>query len=133
MTYAIAYLASLLAMTGLDFIWLKTMSAALYRRDLGPLLADEPKLGIAALFYLLYAAGIVIFAVRPALASADWRAALVAGALFGLFAYATYDLTNFATLKLWSLRVTMLDIGWGATVTAAASGAGAWAALKIRG
>jgi uncharacterized membrane protein len=133
MTYAIAYLVSLLAMTGLDFIWLKTMSAALYRHDLGPLLADEPRLGIAALFYLLYAAGIVIFAIRPALVSADWRTALWAGALFGVFAYATYDLTNFATLKLWSLRVTVLDIGWGAVVTAAAAGAGALAAVKFRG
>jgi uncharacterized membrane protein len=63
----------------------------------------------------------------------DWRAAALTGALFGLFAYATYDLTNFATLKVWSLRVTVLDIGWGALVTAAAASAGALAAIKLRG
>jgi uncharacterized membrane protein len=99
MTYAIAYLAALLAMAGLDFLWLTNMSAALYRRDLGPLLADDPKLGVAAVFYLAYAVGVVIFAVRPALASSDWRSAALYGALFGFFAYATYDLTNFSTLK----------------------------------
>ena len=132
MTYAIAYLAALLAMAGLDYVWLTTMSAALYRRDLGPLLADDPKLGVAAVFYLAYAVGVVIFAVRPALASGDWRSAALYGALFGFFAYATYDLTNFSTLKVWSLRVTLLDIGWGIVLTAVAASVGALAALKFR-
>ena len=132
MTYGIAYLASLLTMVGLDFVWLRSTSDALYRRDLGPLLAQDPKLAIAALFYILYAAGIVIFAVRPALDSADWRPAAFFGALFGFFAYATYDLTNFATMKVWSLRVTLLDIGWGALVTAATASVSALAAMKFR-
>jgi len=132
MTYGIAYLASLLTMVGLDFVWLRSTSDALYRRDLGPLLAQDPKLAIAALFYILYAAGIVIFAVRPALASADWRTAAFYGALFGFFAYATYDLTNFATMKVWSLRVTLLDIGWGALVTATTASVSALAAMKFR-
>ena len=133
MTYGIAYLASLLTMVGLDFVWLRSTSDALYRRDLGPLLAQDPKLAIAALFYILYAAGIVIFAVRPALDSADWRTAAFYGALFGLFAYATYDLTNFATMKVWSVRVTLLDIGWGMLVTAATASVSALAAMKFRG
>ena len=132
MAYAIAYVVSLLAMAGLDFLWLTNMSAILYRRDLGPLLAEDPRMGAAAIFYLAYAAGMVIFAVRPALVAADWRLAMLYGALFGFFAYATYDLTNFATLKVWSLRVTMLDIGWGMAVTAAAASAGAIAALRLR-
>ena len=132
MTYAIAYLACLLAMAGLDFLWLTNTSDALYRRDLGPLLADDPKLGVAAVFYLAYAVGVVIFAVRPALASSDWRSAALYGALFGFFAYATYDLTNFSTLKVWSLRVTLLDIGWGMLLTAIAASVGALAALKFR-
>jgi len=131
MTYPIAYLASLLTMAGLDYVWLTNTSASLYRHDLGALLADDPKMGVAVIFYLVYAAGIVIFAVRPALASSDWRMATLYGALFGLFAYATYDLTNFATLKVWTLRVTVLDIGWGAVVTAAAASAGALAALRV--
>jgi uncharacterized membrane protein len=132
MTYAIAYLVSLLVMAGLDFLWLTNTSAILYRRDLGPLLAEDPRMGVAVIFYLAYAAGIVIFAVRPALASGDWRAALLYGALFGLFAYATYDLTNFATMKVWSLRVTLLDMGWGMFLTAAAASAGAFAALRLK-
>jgi uncharacterized membrane protein len=66
------------------------------------------------------------------LASGDWRAALLYGALFGLFAYATYDLTNFATMKVWSLRVTLLDMGWGVLLTAAAASAGAFAALRLK-
>ena len=132
MTYPIAYLAGLLAMAGIDFLWLTNTSAALYRRDLGPLLAEDPRMSVAVIFYLVYAAGVVIFAVRPALAAADWRAAALYGALFGFFAYATYDLTNFATMKVWTLRVTLLDIGWGMLLTAAAAGAGALAALKFR-
>ena len=132
MTYPIAYLASLLVMAGLDFLWLTNMSAALYRRDLGPLLAEDPRMGVAVIFYLAYAAGIVIFAVRPALAAADWRVAALYGALFGFFAYATYDLTNFATMKVWTLRVTVLDIAWGAVLTAAAAGTAAMVTLKFR-
>jgi uncharacterized membrane protein len=132
MTYAVAYLVSLLVMAGLDFLWLTNTSAILYRRDLGPLLAEDPRMGVAVIFYLAYAAGIVIFAVRPALGSGDWRTALLYGALFGLFAYATYDLTNFATMKVWSLRVTLLDMGWGMFLTAAAASAGAFAALRVR-
>jgi len=132
MTYPIAYLVSLLAMAGLDYLWLTNMSAVLYRRDLGPLLADDPKMSVAVVFYLTYAIGIMIFAIRPALASADWRAAALYGALFGMFAYATYDLTNFATMKVWTLRVTVLDIGWGMIVTATAASAGAFAALNLR-
>ena len=132
MSYPIAYLVSLLAMAGLDFLWLTHTSAALYRRDLGPLLTDEPRMGAAVIFYLLYAAGVVFFAVRPALAVADWRLAGLYGALFGLFAYATYDLTNFATMKVWTLRVTLLDIGWGMFLTAIAASFAAWVALKIK-
>ena len=132
MTYPIAYLVSLVTMAGLDFLWLTSTSAILYRRDLGPLLAEDPRMGVAAIFYLAYAAGVVIFAVRPALAAADWRLTALFGGLFGLFAYATYDLTNFATMKVWTLRVTMLDIGWGMILTAIAASAGTFVALKSR-
>src|SRR5690349_19515433 len=87
---------------GLDFLWLTNPSTILYRRDLGPLLADDPRMSVAVIFYLAYAAGIAIFAVRPALGAEDWRAAALYGALFGFFAYATYDLTNFAAMKVWT-------------------------------
>lgn len=132
MRYLVAYMAALLAMAGLDFLWLTNTSAVLYRRDLGPLLAEDPRMGVAVIFYLAYAAGIVIFAVRPALAAADWGIAVLYGALFGFFAYATYDLTNFATMKVWSLRVTLADIAWGAFLTATAASIAALVALKLR-
>ena len=132
MTYPIAYIVSLLTMAALDFVWLTNTSAILYRRDLGALLAQEPRMIPAVIFYLAYAAGIAIFAVRPALAAADWRVAALYGGLFGFFAYATYDLTNFATMKVWSLRVTVVDIGWGAVLTGAAASLAALAARRWR-
>jgi uncharacterized membrane protein len=132
MTYPIAYIVSLLTMAALDFVWLTNTSAILYRRDLGTLLAQEPRMIPAVIFYLTYAAGIAIFAVRPALAAADWRVAVLYGGLFGFFAYATYDLTNFATLKVWTLRITLVDMGWGTALTAIAASLAAVAALKLR-
>lgn len=132
MAYAIAYLACLLVMGGLDYLWLSNTSGPLYHRDLGPLLADNPNMTVAVIFYLGYAAGILFFAVRPALAAGDWRTAMLHGALFGFFTYATYDMTNFATMKVWTLRVTLLDMAWGTFLTATAASAGAMAALKIR-
>jgi uncharacterized membrane protein len=132
MAYVIAYIACLVVMGGLDFFWLTTMSPTLYRRDLGVLLAGDPNMTVAVIFYLTYMVGILIFAVRPALTSGDWRTAALYGALFGFFAYATYDLTNFATLKVWTLRVTMLDMAWGTVLTGATATAGALAALKFK-
>jgi uncharacterized membrane protein len=132
MTYLIAYLACVVVMGGLDFLWLSNTSGSLYHRDLGPLLADNPNMTVAVIFYLIYIAGVLIFAVRPALASADWRTAALYGALFGFFCYATYDLTNFATMKVWTLRVTLLDIAWGTILTGATASAGALAALKFK-
>jgi uncharacterized membrane protein len=132
MAYLIAYLAALLVMGGLDYLWLSNTSAALYQRDLGPLLADNPNMAVAAIFYLIYIVGILIFAVRPALAAGDWRWALLYGALLGFFAYATYDLTNFATMKVWSLRVTLFDIAWGSLLTGVSASAAALAALRFK-
>ncbi|HJT42994.1 MAG TPA: DUF2177 family protein [Rhizomicrobium sp.] len=132
MVYAIAYLVCILVMGGLDFLWLSNTSKPLYHRDLGALLSDDPNMTVAVVFYLIYLVGVVIFAVRPALVSGDWRLAALYGALFGFFCYATYDLTNFATMKVWTLRVTLLDIAWGTILTGVTASAGALAALKFR-
>jgi len=132
MAYLIAYLAGLVVMGGLDFLWLRSMSGPLYHRDLGPLLADNPNMTVAVIFYLVFIVGILIFAVRPALASGDWRMAALYGALFGFFTYATYDLTNFASLKVWTLRVTLLDIAWGTFLTGTVASAASIIALKFR-
>lgn len=132
MAYLIAYLVCILVMGGLDFLWLSNTSDALYHRDLGPLLADNPNMTVAVIFYLVFIVGILIFAVRPALASGDWRTAALYGALFGFFTYATYDLTNYATMKVWTLRVTLLDIAWGTFLTGTVASAASIVALKFR-
>jgi uncharacterized membrane protein len=117
----IAYGSILVLFGALDFVWLSLTTASLYKPVLGPLLADQVRVGPAVAFYLLYLAGMVYFAVWPALNDGGWSRALLNGALFGLVAYATYDLTNLATLRLWSVRITLLDLGWGAFASALAS------------
>jgi uncharacterized membrane protein len=121
---AIAYLASAIVFLVLDAAWLTTMADRLYRPALGRLLLDRFELAPAALFYALYVIGIVVFAVAPGLASGRWTTSLGLGALLGLIAYATYDLTNQATLRDWPWRVTLADLGWGSLVTAVAAAAG---------
>jgi uncharacterized membrane protein len=130
MAWIVAYFASALTMGVLDYIWL-TNSKPMYQRALGSALAENPDMRAAVVFYVLYLVGVMIFAVRPALASGDWRQATLFGALFGFFAYATYDLTNLATLKTFTLQATLADLAWGTFITAAAGTAGALAALKL--
>jgi uncharacterized membrane protein len=104
----------------LDAVWLKSTSK-FYRRNLGHLLADKPHLGYAVAFYVLYILGIVFFALRPALDGGSWLTALGYGAALGTFAYATYDLTNAATLRKWPLSIVVVDILWGAALTGLAT------------
>jgi uncharacterized membrane protein len=126
-----SYLAAALVMGGLDYLWLRMTVGPVYQRAFGAILAEKPNMSEVIAFYLVYVAGVVIFAIRPALADGDWRTALAKGALFGFFAYATYDLTNLATLKVWSLKVSLLDMAWGAILTGLTAGAGAAAALAV--
>lgn len=114
-----AVVATLLSMGVLDAVWLSTMTSRLYRKEMPALLLDTPAWAPAVTFYLLYAVGVVLLVVRPALDS-DWTTGRVAGtgALLGLVAYGTYDLTNQATLRGWSTLVTLVDLTWGATLTA---------------
>ncbi len=107
----------------IDAIWLKTMNP-FYRRQIGELMADKPNLGYAVAFYLIYIAGIVFFALRPALDGGSWLSAAGYGAALGAFAYATYDLTNAATLRTWPWQLVVVDILWGAVLTALATLAG---------
>ncbi len=88
---------------------------------------EKPLLGVAFTFYLLYAIGIVIFAVMPALETGSWVRAMTSGALLGLIAYSTYDLTNLATLRGWSVKLSIVDIAWGTFVTSLAATAGYFA------
>lgn len=119
---AIAYVATGLAFAAIDAVWLKAMGPTFYRASIGSLMADRPDLAAAAAFYLIYIAAILFFAVTPAFAHAGgWKTALGYGAAFGFAAYATYDLTNQATLKVWPLRLTLVDMAWGTVLTGAAA------------
>ena len=126
-----AFIATGLGFAAVDSIWLVTMSTRLYKPEIGELMAENFRLGPAIVFYLLYIAGILIFAVQPALASGKWQTALVQGALFGFFCYMTYDMTNYATLKVWSLKVTILDLMWGTFLTGSAASIGFLATRKF--
>jgi uncharacterized membrane protein len=131
MKFILAFVASTAAMLFLDAIWLSTMAERLYRPQLGDLLADEFRPYPAFVFYALYLFGVVYFAVAPALRNGGWRSAALDGALFGLVAYGTYDLTNQATLRHWPVFVTSLDMVWGAFISAVAAVAG-YAAARAR-
>jgi len=128
----IAYIATLVVFLGMDFVWLTVMTPRLYEPDLGPLMAAKPNMGAAIVFYALFMVGLVVFAILPALDRRDGRRAPLLGALFGLLAYATYDLTNLATLRGFTLRLTVADMIWGALVSAIAAAAGYAAARGAR-
>jgi uncharacterized membrane protein len=119
----IAYVLTLVTFLAIDAVWLGLIARGLYKRELGHLLAPNVRWGAAGVFYLLYVAGVLILVVLPNLNAPVTRAILL-GALFGLVAYATYDLTNLATLVRWPVRVTLLDLVWGTFLTAATAAAG---------
>lgn len=111
----------------LDILWLSTMSNRLYRPELGNLIAEKFRPIPAMLFYVIYVLGIIYFASVPAIQTSSGKMALINGALLGALSYSTYDLTNQATLQKWSIKVTIIDILWGATLTAISSCAGYYA------
>ena len=122
--WVLPFIASLAAFCAGDFVWLGFVARDFYAARLGALLLPEPNFAAAIAFYPLYAAGLLVFCVRPALATQSrWRAPLSA-AFFGLVAYGTYDLSNLATLKGWSVTVTFVDIAWGMVVSSVAALAG---------
>lgn len=122
--YLTAYVATAVVFFGLDFIWLSTMTRTFYRSRIGSLLLEQPNFTAAGIFYLFYVAGIVHFGVLTAVNSGNWTTALINGALLGMLAYGTYDMTNLATLKGWSVSMTVVDILWGTFLTGLASVSG---------
>lgn len=125
-TILVAYVATLVVFVAADFIWLSSMANVLYRPTLGDMLAPAFRPVPAILFYLIYALGLTFFAVRPSMQSSDLLIALFYGAMFGFVAYATYDLTNQATLKNWSTALTIADLAWGSALSATAAATGSW-------
>jgi uncharacterized membrane protein len=112
----VAYLTSLLTMGVLDGAWLSFATSKLYKPGIGHLMADKPVIPAAILFYLLYAAGVTYLITLPALSTGPFNA-LIRGAVFGLVAYGTYDLTSLAILNNWPVNVTVADMIWGAVIT----------------
>lgn len=123
-TWLSAYAGAALAMLALDSAWLGFAAKRLYRPELGDMLAEGFRLAPAAIFYFLYVGGIVFLAVAPGLEAGKLSVAATRGAALGLIAYATYDLTNQATLRHWSTTVTVADMAWGTLLTAIAASAG---------
>ena len=129
--YLLGYGGAALAMLCLDAIWLTLAANALYRPLLGDIVAPGFRAAPAVIFYAIYVVGIVVFAVNPALIAGRWATAAIYGALLGFFCYATYDLTNQATLRNWSTTVTIVDMTWGVLLTACAATAGYFAASSL--
>lgn len=121
----VAFASTLIMFVAIDAIWLRGMADVLYRPTLGDMLAPEFRVAPALLFYLIFVAALTFFAVLPSLESGKGLAtALLNGAIFGFAAYATYDLTNQATLKNWSTMLTLADLAWGTFLSTIAAGAG---------
>lgn len=129
MKLILTYLATAIAFGLLDFLWLRWAGPNLYRPALGDLLAPQFRAGPALAFYVIYIAALVWFAVLPGV-MAGVPFAVLNGAVLGAVCYATYDLTNQATLRHWPLSVTLIDIPWGAAASALAAGTAAFAVTK---
>ena len=130
--YLVAYLGAGLALASMDAVWITLAGPTLYRPALHAVLIAGFRPIPAVLFYLTYLVGVTVFAIAPAMEVGRWRRAAWKGALFGFFAYATYDLTNQATLSVWSTKVTVLDLMWGSLLTTCGACAGYAASTLVR-
>jgi uncharacterized membrane protein len=133
LVYVVAYLSTAAVFFGLDFLWLGTVATGFYRSQLGEMMRERPNFVAAGAFYFVYVAGIVYFAVHPYIAGGSWSQALFAGALLGLVAYGTYDITNLATLKSWPLPMSLVDLAWGTLLTGTAAAIGLLVTQKLVG
>jgi uncharacterized membrane protein len=109
----------------IDMAWLGFVAKGMYQQGMGELMSPQPRLAFAALFYLLYPVGLLIFAVVPGVEAQSVMRAAVLGGLFGMFCYGTYDLTNLAVIRSWPLGLSFIDIAWGTLVSGVAAAAGA--------
>ena len=119
-----AYAGTLIVMVGLDLLWLGFVAKPMYQQGIGHLMADQTNVPVAMLFYALFGLGLVVFAVLPSGPAPGWGKTVGMAALFGFLAYATYDLTNLATLKQWPVGLSLVDMAWGTCVSAASAAGG---------
>jgi uncharacterized membrane protein len=126
------YIIALLTFLGIDIIWLTLVAKNFYAKQIGYLMAKNPNLIAALVFYLIFIAGLVFFVIIPSLEDKNWTKVLISGAFFGLVTYATYDLTNLATIKDWPITLTIVDLIWGTTLSASVSIITYLIAIKLR-
>ena len=129
--YLGVYLSFLISLVVVDMIWLLGIAKGLYQAEMGDLMASEPKLLAGLAFYVLYAIGVCIFVIVPAITKQSWFDAVLYGTLFGFFCYMTYDLTSLAVMRNFSTRLAVIDIAWGSLLTAILSGFTYWVGKKI--
>jgi uncharacterized membrane protein len=124
------YFVALFTFLIIDGVWLTVVAKNFYAKHLGYLMAKTPNLAAAGIFYLIYILGMVVLVLQPALAKGSIWQAVLTGALFGLCGYATYDLTNLATIKDWPILVTVVDLIWGTVLSGAVAGISYWVLTK---
>lgn len=115
------YAIALPVFFAIDMVWLALLARNFYKNQIGFLMKAEVNWVAAIIFYLLFLVGLIVFVIEPAIAKREWLHALGKGALFGLITYATYDLTNLATLKDWPITVVWVDMIWGTVLAASVS------------
>jgi uncharacterized membrane protein len=125
------YLTFLIALVAIDLVWLLGVAKNLYRDQMGDLMASEPKLVAGLAFYLIYALGVCIFVILPAISKQSLIYALQYGALFGFFCYMTYDLTNLAVVRNFPTQLAFIDMAWGSFVTAMCAGLAYWVGNRL--
>lgn len=128
-----AYLAIIVVMFVLDIIWLSVIAQPIYQQGIGHLMAEKPNLVFAGFFYLVYVAGLMWFALMPNRHHRGLKNTFVAGATFGFFVYASYDLTNLALLKDWPLGLSVIDITWGTLLSGISAAFGKWVFNRMNG
>ena len=129
--YLKLYACAFAGFLAIDFVWLAFVARGFYSKHLGFLLSDRPNWWAAFVFYVLFVAGLLVFAAVPGIQAGSLRRALLLGGFFGLVAYATYDLTNLATLKGWPASLTVIDLCWGTFVTGVSCALSTWIGSRI--
>jgi uncharacterized membrane protein len=131
MKFLTHYLITFIVFFAIDIVWLTLIARKLYARYLGYIMATNVNWIAAVLFYLLFIVGLLVFVIEPALAKPDLAQLIFRAALFGLITYATYDLTNLATLKDWPLNITIIDLFWGTSLSTLVSVISVWLIGKL--
>ena len=129
--YIAAFIIAAVIFGVLDALWLNNVAVGMYQSTVGEIMADQFRMGPAIVFYIIYLFGLLWFAIRPALTSNEWTAALPNGAILGFVAYATFDLTSQAVFKDWTWQLSIIDIAWGTFVTGTTATATAWLVLRF--